>query len=164
MVFSPTEAIKLTVNNQVVHISMKKACLLQYFLDNPKAIKSRDDILDAVWGPGEPPYNAVQVAVSDLNKLLPADCKIVGIKGEGYVFNHHVVVTVLRFEKVEYLLAYSTSFKRFLGLFIVTLSIAVFATASYAFTKLYFEINPPLFYQLINSKAHFARDYVIATP
>ena len=53
IVFTPNAEIKLMVNGEAKKLSKQSVDLLQYFLDANEKIRNYDQILAAVWGPGE---------------------------------------------------------------------------------------------------------------
>jgi two-component system phosphate regulon response regulator PhoB len=82
------------VGEAVLDLSKTEFKLLKLFMENPRKVLSRDQILDAVWGrnafPGD---RTVDVHVLRLRKLLKphaADSIIATVRGSGYRFSEHI--------------------------------------------------------------------------
>lgn len=73
-----------TYQGQDAQVKLKEIKLLELLLRHPGQVMTREQILDAIWGPDEAPYDRViDVYINNLRKKLHLDC-IVTVKGLGY--------------------------------------------------------------------------------
>lgn len=164
VLFIPDDVKPLKYDGKEVHMQPLLVKLLTYMVENPGKNKKRDEIISAVWGPGEHSYAALTKAVHALNELLPDNCRISTAHRVGYNFQHLVKGTAPKYKKIEWHFKHTPKFRRCLKTLVAMACLGFLLNASYVFTQLYYDFNPPVFYELIKSKAHFVRDYVIGTP
>ena len=164
VVFTPDEPKQLKYDDKEVHISPKQSKLLVYFVENPGKIRTRDEILDAVWGPGQHSYNTLTRTICLLHESLPANCKIKAVHRVGYVFEHKVVCEAPKYDKFEYRLKHSATFKRLAYSFLLMFGSAVVVGSTYAVASIYWGINPPPRYELENINPRFTRDHIVRVP
>jgi two-component system response regulator MprA len=78
------------VDNEALQLTPREFSLLEYFLQHPKQVMTRDQILEAVWGyDSEGSSNLVDVYVLQLRKKLEtgggaADRRLHTVRGVGY--------------------------------------------------------------------------------
>ena len=83
-----TSTLKCTNTNEKVELVCKELKLLQYFMNNPKIILSKEQIYDEVWGcENETESNNLEAYLSFIRKKIKAIGSVVTIKsvrGLGY--------------------------------------------------------------------------------
>ena len=159
VVFTPNNAHKLTFDNKTVHMQPLQVKLLIYLLENAGKVKTKNEIQDAVWGPGEHSHASLSKAISTLHDLLPDDCRVTTITRIGYCFDHKVICTTAKHPRLEYLFEHSAKFKLALAT-----ALTLFAViAILLVVEVYLSLNTKPRYQLDNTKGQFARDYIVGT-
>lgn len=78
----------LEVGENSIRLTAKEFELLKYFMDRPKAIVSKDDLITRLWGfDSEAEYNNIEVYISFIRKKLAyieSNVKITTIRRVGY--------------------------------------------------------------------------------
>lgn len=78
----------LEVGESSIRLTAKEFELLKYFMDRPKAIVSKDDLITRLWGfDSEAEYNNIEVYISFIRKKLAyieSNVKITTIRRVGY--------------------------------------------------------------------------------
>ena len=81
-------AFELCKGDKKVKVSLKESEILQYFLDRPNFVVTKDELIVKLWGyDSEAEYNNIEVYVSFLRKklqFLGAHTGIATVRGVGY--------------------------------------------------------------------------------
>lgn len=84
-------SLRVTVNNEEVHMTSKELAILELLMSNPGKLFSRERILNTVWGLNvDPMSNVVDVYIGRLRKLIDRDgdeSLIETIRGRGFRLN-----------------------------------------------------------------------------
>ena len=163
VVFTPNAIIKLKINGIEVHLAHLQSKLLKYMIDNSGEIIPINTIIDDVWGPGDHTQNAFSMVLSELNKKLPAECKIKNIPREGYIFPHKLITTNWRYERVEQRLINSPKFNQRIKLGLLLFALMTSAMVVMAGIKFYDSYYRQHF-AVNNIEALFTWNYVVGTP
>ncbi|MDI9218189.1 response regulator transcription factor [Clostridium tertium] len=78
----------LDVNNESIRLTLKEFEIIKYFMERPKCVVSKDDLITKLWGfDSEVEYNNIEVYISFIRKklsYLKSNVSIVTIRGVGY--------------------------------------------------------------------------------
>lgn len=78
----------LEVNGENIRLTLKEFDIIKYFMDRPKCVVSKDDLITKLWGfDSEVEYNNIEVYISFIRKklsYLKSRVSIVTIRGVGY--------------------------------------------------------------------------------
>ena len=78
----------LEVNGENIRLTLKEFDIIKYFIDRPKCVVSKDDLITKLWGfDSEVEYNNIEVYISFIRKkltYLKSKINIVTIRGVGY--------------------------------------------------------------------------------
>lgn len=78
----------LDVNNESIRLTLKEFEIIKYFMERPKCVVSKDDLITKLWGfDSEVEYNNIEVYISFIRKklsYLKSNVNIVTIRGVGY--------------------------------------------------------------------------------
>lgn len=78
----------LEVNGESIRLTLKEFDIIKYFMDRPKCVVSKDDLITKLWGfDSEVEYNNIEVYISFIRKklsYLKSRVSIVTIRGVGY--------------------------------------------------------------------------------
>ena len=78
----------LDVNNESIRLTLKEFEIIKYFMERPKCVVSKDDLITKLWGfDSEVEYNNIEVYISFIRKKLSylnSKVNIVTIRGVGY--------------------------------------------------------------------------------
>ncbi|WP_291652991.1 response regulator transcription factor [Clostridium sp.] len=78
----------LDVNNESIRLTLKEFEIIKYFMERPKCVVSKDDIITKLWGfDSDVEYNNIEVYISFIRKklsYLKSNVSIVTIRGVGY--------------------------------------------------------------------------------
>jgi DNA-binding response OmpR family regulator len=78
----------LEVNGDNIRLTLKEFDIIKYFIDRPKCVVSKDDLITKLWGfDSEVEYNNIEVYISFIRKklsYLKSRVSIVTIRGVGY--------------------------------------------------------------------------------
>lgn len=81
-------SFELCCGDKKVKVALKESEILQYFLDRPKFVVSKDELIVKLWGyDSEAEYNNVEVYISFLRKklqFLGSKVSITTVRGVGY--------------------------------------------------------------------------------
>jgi len=67
-------SLRVTINDEEVHLTAKELAILELFLSNPGMLFSRERILSSVWGLNmDPTTNVVDVYIGRVRKLIDRD-------------------------------------------------------------------------------------------
>ena len=84
-------SLRVTINNEEVHLTAKELAILELFLSNPGMLFSRERILSSVWGLNmDPGTNVVDVYIGRLRKIIDQDdddSMIETVRGRGFRLN-----------------------------------------------------------------------------
>ena len=84
-------SLRVTINNEEVHLTAKELAILELFLSNPGMLFSRERILSSVWGLNmDPGTNVVDVYIGRLRKIIDHDdddSMIETVRGRGFRLN-----------------------------------------------------------------------------
>lgn len=84
-------SLRVTVDNQEVHMTAKELAILELFMSNPGMLFSRERILSSVWGLNmDPGTNVVDVYIGRLRKLIDREgdeSLIETVRGRGFRLN-----------------------------------------------------------------------------
>ena len=160
-VFTPDEAIKLTVDGKTIALPKRLVALLKYFLETNEQISDNNKILAAVWGPGEHTFDAVRTAVYRLNGLLPDDTQVKNVMREGYVLSVDLKKVETKYQKTELILEKSRYIKNATTISLVSFFLlAIVGLGTWADKW----IDPPPVYTLQNVNDVFTRDHLVGLP
>lgn len=85
----------LDVNNESIRLTLKEFEIIKYFLERPKCVVSKDDLITKLWGfDSEVEYNNIEVYISFIRKkltYLKSNVSIVTIRGVGYRMEDSIV-------------------------------------------------------------------------
>lgn len=89
------ETYDLDVNNESIRLTLKEFEIIKYFMERPKCVVSKDDLITKLWGfDSEVEYNNIEVYISFIRKklsYLKSNVSIVTIRGVGYRMEDNVV-------------------------------------------------------------------------
>ena len=78
----------LEVDGESIRLTLKEFDIIKYFMDRPKCVVSKDDLITKLWGfDSEVEYNNIEVYISFIRKkltYLKSKVSIVTIRGVGY--------------------------------------------------------------------------------
>jgi DNA-binding response OmpR family regulator len=84
-------SLRVTVNEEEVHLTAKELAILELFMSNPGMLFSRERILSSVWGLNmDPGTNVVDVYIGRLRKIIDRDdddSMIETVRGRGFRLN-----------------------------------------------------------------------------
>jgi len=84
-------SLRVTIDNEEVHMTAKELAILELFMSNPGRLFSRERILSSVWGLNvDPGTNVVDVYIGRLRKLIDrgeGDSMIETVRGRGFRLN-----------------------------------------------------------------------------
>jgi two-component system OmpR family response regulator len=84
-------SLRVTVDNEEVHMTAKELAILELFMSNPGRLFSRERILNTVWGLNiDPGTNVVDVYIGRVRKLIDRDddeSMIETVRGRGFRLN-----------------------------------------------------------------------------
>ena len=84
-------SLRVTIDNEEVHLTAKELAILELFLSNPGMLFSRERILSSVWGLNmDPGTNVVDVYIGRLRKIIDQnddDSMIETVRGRGFRLN-----------------------------------------------------------------------------
>ena len=84
-------SLRVTVDNEEVHMTSKELAILELLMSNPGRLFSRERILNTVWGLNvDPMSNVVDVYIGRLRKLIDRDgdeSLIETLRGRGFRLN-----------------------------------------------------------------------------
>ncbi len=92
-----TDSKELSINGAPIDITKQLYDLLLLFVENPKTVFSKDDLINKVWKGRYVTENTIDQSVSKLRKLLNTTKKDQFIKtvyGKGFQFIHEVETIV----------------------------------------------------------------------
>ena len=85
----------LDVNNENIRLTLKEFEIIKYFMERPKCVVSKDDLITKLWGfDSEVEYNNIEVYISFIRKkltYLKSNVSIVTIRGVGYRMEDSIV-------------------------------------------------------------------------
>ena len=85
----------LDVNNENIRLTLKEFEITKYFMERPKCVVSKDDLITKLWGfDSEVEYNNIEVYISFIRKkltYLKSNVSIVTIRGVGYRMEDSIV-------------------------------------------------------------------------
>jgi DNA-binding response OmpR family regulator len=85
------ESLRVTVDNEEVHMTSKELAILELLMSNPGKLFSRERILSTVWGLNmDPNSNVVDVYIGRLRKLIDRhdnESLIETVRGRGFRLN-----------------------------------------------------------------------------
>ena len=85
----------LAVNNENIRLTLKEFEIIKYFMERPKCVVSKDDLITKLWGfDSEVEYNNIEVYISFIRKkltYLKSNVSIVTIRGVGYRMEDSIV-------------------------------------------------------------------------
>ncbi|MDB1946883.1 response regulator transcription factor [Clostridium tertium] len=86
----------LDVNNENIRLTLKEFEIIKYFMERPKCVVSKDDLITKLWGfDSEVEYNNIEVYISFIRKkltYLKSNVSIVTIRGVGYRMEDSIVL------------------------------------------------------------------------
>jgi len=84
-------SLRVTVDNEEVHLTAKELAILELFMSNPGMLFSRERILSSVWGLNmDPGTNVVDVYIGRVRKLIDRgddESMIETVRGRGFRLN-----------------------------------------------------------------------------
>lgn len=85
----------LDVNNENIRLTLKEFEIIKYFMERPKCVVSKDDLITKLWGfDSEVEYNNIEVYISFIRKkltYLKSNVSIATIRGVGYRMEDSIV-------------------------------------------------------------------------
>ena len=87
-------AYELVCGSKKVKVSLKECEILKYFLQRPKFVVTKDELIIKLWGyDSEAEYNKIEVYISFLRKkmlFIGATTEISTVRGAGYKLEYNV--------------------------------------------------------------------------
>ena len=97
---NPSER-RLERDGNEIYIRPKAFDTLTYFVENPRRLISRVELLDAVWKNTHVELSNLAVVISELRRILGKDVEIQAIRGHGYRLIVNVNITIVKDSLVE---------------------------------------------------------------